>query len=152
MSAHSVHHRDSIPAQMRNQRRVVFERRVAVRIAVGVKREPHFIRRRFFARFRRSRARRRRRFAPANFLAACFASPNFCQSSELDGVGPAGFVFGALSIAPSIAATKRHPHFRRDEECLHKKHRRQKREDAEHDRISRNRGQRFPPGSEKRMR
>jgi len=40
---------------MRDQRRVLFERRVAVGIAVGVKCKPHFIRWRFLARLRRRR-------------------------------------------------------------------------------------------------
>ena len=54
----AVYHRDPFWTQMRDQRRVLFERCVTVGIAVGIKREAHFVRRRFLARLCRRRGRR----------------------------------------------------------------------------------------------
>ena len=57
--AETVHDCDPLRTQMRNQRRVLFQRRVTVGIAIGVKRKTHLIRWRFLTRLGR-RGRRRR--------------------------------------------------------------------------------------------
>ena len=54
--AQAVDHRHPFGANVSDLRRVLLERCVAIGITIGIKREPHFITRRFF-----SRAQRRRR-------------------------------------------------------------------------------------------
>ena len=87
---------------------------------------------------------------PANFFAACFASPNFCQSNRPGaGCRPAGFCFwSALSWPFNWRSEKGTRIFGATKRVCTKTTAARKVATPERSKIKRSRGQRFPPGSE----
>ena len=89
-------------------------------------------------------------FAPANFFAACFASPNLCQSNELADVGPAGFCFWSAFSCPFNWRNENGTRiFGATKSVCTKSTVPRKASTPKRSRPRRNRGQRFPAGSEK---
>ena len=100
------------------------ERRIAIRIAIGVKCKPHFVVRRFL-----SGARRWRR---------CWADESFCRLSCLAKLLPEQrswrklpgriFLLQGFQLAFQLPQGKRHSHLRCDKKRLDKQHRPKKEE------------------------
>ena len=110
---------------------MLFQRRITVRIAIRIKREAHFVRWRFFARFCRRRWRRR---CAGQFFRGLFGRSKFLpeQRARRDLAGWVRFL-ERFQLPLQLPQRKRHPHLRRDKKCLDKEHRPDKCEHAENE-------------------
>src|SRR5438093_5125630 len=111
---------------MGNLSRVLLERRVAVRIAIHVEREAHFVVRRFFSRARR------RRWRCAGQLLSCLPGrakflPQQRSRRQLTGrILP----LQRAQLTFQLPQRKRHVHFGRDKKRLNEKHQRNEEQHA----------------------
>ena len=117
----AVHDRHPFRTQMGDQGRVFFQRSVAVRIAVGVKRETNFVRRCFLARFRGGRGSRSH---TGQLLRSLFGGAEFLpkQRCRRDLTGRVRLLQG-LELPLQLPQRKRNTHLGRNEQSLDKQHR-----------------------------
>src|SRR6202035_1274510 len=101
----------------------------AVGIAVGVEREPYFVDRRFFSRSRR----RRRRGTPEFFRRLPGRTELLPEQRGRRHLSRRILFLQSLELAFQLPQRKWHPHLRRDEKCLDKKHCPEKKQHCAHE-------------------
>lgn len=110
---------------------MLFQRGVAVRIAVRIKSQPHFIGWRFLARFPRRCWRWR---CPSQLFCGLSRFAEFSPEQRAGWHRSGGILLLQRFQLPfQLPQRKWHPHFGRDEECLDEEHRSKKREHAENE-------------------
>ena len=121
---HAINNRHPFRADMGDLRRMLLERRVTVRIAICVKREPYFIVRRFFA-----GARRGRRLWAAELFRRLSGLAKFLPEQRTRRKLPRRiFLLQCFQLAFQLPQRKRNSHFRRNKKRLDKEHRPEKKE------------------------
>src|SRR4029077_8860376 len=111
-------------AHVRDLPSMLLERRVTVRIAIGVKRKPYFVVRRFFV-----GARRRRRLCAAELFRRLSSLAKFQPEKRTRRkLSCRIFLLQCFQLAFQLPHRKRNSHFQRNKKRLDKEHRPEKRE------------------------